>query len=375
MSVMRIGLDASRVLMPTGEGTYTREIVHHLITLFPEDHFYVVVPEFISLFKASNVDQILYKEVDGIWSRIKYAFKVGEITRKFQLDVFHNITNYAAFGAVCPVITNVMDLATLKYPEIRGSLLQYWIYKYVFPLLLSRSRFLVVISKSTGKDVTKYYGLGKKVKVVYCGIDQKKFNTSRKPDQSLLERFNLPPDYLLFVGYLSPKKNLETLLYAMHQLLVENFKVNLVLVGKRGYGSESFFSLVEKLDLSDNVLETGFVSNEELTLLYQNAGLFVFPSIYEGFGLPVVEAMACGTPVLISNAGSLTELVDDPDCLCEPLNVSSWVNKLRYALTDNDFRTRSCEQGVLLSKKFSWEDAVRKLHKVYVDAVSFEQKG
>jgi len=355
--------------MPTGEGTYTREVIRHLIKLFPEDHFFVVVPEHIALLDAPNAEQIIYRKVDGIAARIRYAFEVGSIAKKYRLDLFHNLTNYILIGASCPIVTNVMDLVTLKYPEVRSSPLHGWIYRYLFPILLRLSHRLVVISESTGQDVCRYYGLGDRVRVIPCGIDHERFNNSMELNTSLLERFNIPPNYLLFVGYLSPKKNLNIVLRAMHQLSRQGFDTWLVLVGKRGYGSDTFFSLAAELGLTDRLIETGFVSDEELTLLYRHAGLFVFPSIYEGFGLPVVEAMACGTPVLISNTGPLPELVDDPNYLANPHDVDRWAEGICLALTDSGFRERAQKEGHDRAQLFSWDKSARQIHAVYAEFI------
>ncbi|MDH4321086.1 MAG: glycosyltransferase family 4 protein [Desulfobulbaceae bacterium] len=366
---MKIGLDASRFLLPTGEGTYTREVVRHLIRLFPDDHFLVVIPKFEPEFDAPNVEQYIRPAVDGITARLRYGFEIGRIASSHHLDVFHCLTNYAAFNVPCPVVCNVMDLATLKYPQLRPSRLQWLIYRFVFPFLLKCSRFLVAISKSTGRDLYNYYGFADSVRVVYCGVDHETFNLSASLDRKLLARFRLPPNYLMFVGYLSPKKNLEVVLRAMAKLRAEDLPTTLVVVGKRGYGSEFFFELVEELGLEGQVIETGFVSQQELTLLYREAGLFVFPSIYEGFGLPVVEAMACGSPVLVSDVGPLPEIVEDASCLCAPDDVEGWATGIRRALTDPSYRERMQIYGFERAALFSWERAAQQLRTIYAEAV------
>jgi glycosyltransferase involved in cell wall biosynthesis len=366
---MKIGLDASRINLPTGEGTYTREIIRGLVALFPDDEFVVVIPEHDPEFDLAHVRQVIHPEVDGIVNRLRYAFEIGRIAREHKVEVFHCLTNYAAFGTSCAVVCNVMDLVTLKYPQFRPSRAQWFIYRFVFPFLLRRATYLIAISESTGRDIRDCYGFNEQIRVVHCGIDRSRFNTGQRLDTTLLERFNLPENYLLFVGYLSPKKNLEVVLHAMFRLKTEGLDTTLVVVGKRGYGSESFFELVESLSLQESIIETGFVSNEELTLLYRHAGLFVFPSIYEGFGLPVVEAMACGAPVLASDAGPLPELVEDSRCLSAPHAVNEWADGIRRAVTDKEYRQWAREYGLEREKLFSWEDAARRLRGIYSEAV------
>ncbi len=366
---MKIGLDATRIGQPTGEGTYTREVILSLLRAFPDDQFFVVIPSHNPMFDFPNVKQVVYRDVDGIAARLAYAFAIGRIVRRYQLDIFHNLTNYAAFGVSCPVVTNVMDLVTLKFPHSRGNSLQTWIYRYVFPRLLSLSSCLVAISENTRQDVADCYGLGERVRVIPCGIDHNVFNVTTPLDKQSLSRFRLPPNYLLFVGYLSPKKNVEIVLRAMHRLNTEGFETHLVLVGKRGYGSETFFALAEKLGLTSRLIETGFVSADELTLLYRGAGLFVFPSLYEGFGLPVVEAMACGAPVLTSNTNALLELLDDPDCLCHPQDLDCWATRIRGALSDPAQREIEQRRGLARARDFSWDIGAQMLRIVYAELV------
>ncbi len=366
---MKIGLDASRIYLPTGEGTYTREVIRHLILLFPEDHFLLIIPKLYPEFIAPNVEQLIYPQVDGIRARFRYAFQIGHISKEHKLDIFHCLTNYAAFGAPCPIVCTVHDLATLKYPELRPSRVQWFIYRFIFPKILRSACFLFAISKSTKQDLHEYYGFCDQVRVVHNGLDHSTFNTTQSLDCSALDCFNLPENYLLFVGYLSPKKNLEVILRAMAKLNRTDLKTTLVVVGKRGYGSESFFELVDHLELQNQVIETGFVSNEQLVLLYRKAGLFVFPSIYEGFGLPVAEAMACGTPVLVADVGPLPELVGDKRCLCSTHNVDEWAAGIQRAISDNSYREWTRAHGLTRAKLFSWKKTAKYLRSIYTEAI------
>lgn len=366
---MRIGLDATRALIPDGGGVYTREVVRHLLRECPDDHFVVAVPEHMTAFEAPHVEQIVYGEVDGIPARLRYALAMGRLARRQRLDVFHNLTNYAVLGAPCPVVTTVLDLVSLKFPAVRMNRLHGLIYRHVFPWILPRSERLVAISRQTAADIETHYGLGARTSTIYCGIDREWLARLDGLDDALIERFALPPGYLLFVGYLSPKKNMEVVLEAMHRLGQQGIRPHLVLVGKRGYGSQAFFARAAELGLSARLIETGFVSQDELAVLYRNAGLFVFPSIYEGFGLPVVEAMACGAPVLVSRAGPLPELVYDPACLCDPQDADAWARGIRGALTDTAARAAARLRGPEQARRFSWEEGARRMRALYAEVV------
>jgi glycosyltransferase involved in cell wall biosynthesis len=371
---MRIGLDATRVSLPTGEGIYTREVVKAMIRAFPEDEFVVVVPGWIEAFEGSNVTQVVYGEVDGLAARLRYAYRVGRMARSYRLDLFHNLTNYFLFNPGCPVVTTVHDLVTLRYPSVRSSRLHGWIYRHLLPRMLGRSGALAAISRATAADIQHFYGLGAMTRVVANGIDHGRFFCEPRLAAAVTERFALPEGYLLFVGYISPKKNLEVVLRALAALRDRDVRPTLVLVGKRGYGSQEVFELVRQLDLEAQVVETGYVSDEELTALYQGAGLFLFPSVFEGFGLPVVEAMACGTPVLSSNAGPMPELMGDNGCLCDPYQVDCWVAGIEAALADPSIQAEARLGGPARAKAFSWANTVQGLHGIYEDLVNTHSK-
>ncbi len=365
---MIIGLDATRLHLPTGEGTYTREVVLHLIKNHPEDQFVVIVPGFQEIFDFPNTKQVIYRRVDGIAARIQYAFYIGFFCRRHKTDVFHNLTNYIAFNTGCPVVTTIHDLASLKFPDIRLNRLHWFIYKFIFPKLLSLSDCLVAISQSTANDIEQYYKLGDRTSVVYNGIDHDRFNTKQ---ERFSEKFpiDLPDQYLLFVGYITPKKNLSVILPALKSILQSGHLIKLVLVGKRGYGSESFFSLVEEMNLGESIIETGFVTDEQLTHIYQNATAFIFPSLYEGFGLPIVEAMACGTPVIASDILPHRELITDSFFLCDPKESKCWTRTIMKLLRNVNIREEIRQKNIDKAKMFSWHSTSKQIRAIYAGLV------
>ena len=363
---MRIALDATRINIPDGGGTYTREVIKSLLGLGSDDTFHLLVPEVVEEFSLPNVNQILYPEVDGVRTRLRYAVGVSGILRRENIDVFHNLTNYGIYRSPCPVVTTVHDLLTFKFPHLRSSRLQWLLYKYYLPGLLRRADAVVAVSDNTKRDLADLYGIATNVEVVYEGFDEDTFRPQPANDADILAKFGIEPGYLLFVGYLTPKKNVEVILHSLAILRDEyRLQPKLVLVGETGHGAEKISRLVAELNLQPQLVKTGFVAVQELAAIYRQAGLFLFPSYYEGFGLPVLEAMASGCPVLVADAGSLPELVTSPDRRCEPSDLQGWVDRVRAILSDQRLRENSRAWSIERSKAFSWSTCALQIRSIY----------
>jgi len=180
---------------------------------------------------------------------------------------------------------------------------------------------------------------------------------------------NLPDVFWLFIGTLEPRKNLPTLLKAYAQLTPENRPL-LVIGGGKGWDYEDIFTTVETLGLSNSVRFIGYVPSQELALWYNSASLFVYPSLYEGFGLPVLEAMACGTAVVVAESSSLTEVVEGSDGLrVPPLDVSAWQSALEYARDHEEWRVRAVESGLTVAKRYSWKHTAQAILASYQKAL------
>lgn len=365
---MRIGLDATRIQLPTGEGTYVRELIAHLAEQYPKDEFFVLVPEHSSILGKPNVRQIVFGQVDGLLGRLRYLLSVERIVKPLRLDIFHNLSNYGFLFPSCPVVTTVHDILTLKFPELRPSRLQWLLYKFLLPRLLKRATCIAASSASTVDDLKQLYGLSSHVRLTYLGYDQKKFgipDCATVQDATTLADYEIEPGYVLFVGYLTPKKNIETVLRALKTLLTTVPQARLVIAGKIGHGMEYLTALIEQLGVAHAVKFLGYVPAEHLPPLYRGARVFVFPSIYEGFGLPVLEAMACGTPVLASNTSSLPEVVGNDAYLCPPLEPDCWTSKLeRFYTSDADWQQASVA-SLRQAAKFSWSRCAEDVHRIY----------
>jgi glycosyltransferase involved in cell wall biosynthesis len=364
---MKIGLDATRLLLPTGEGTYTKEVIRHLVEQYHHKHeFFIVTPVFKESFEFPNVKQYLYPQIDGIVQRFRYAITIPRLFNKDKIDIFHNLTNYGILNPPFKMVTTVHDLLTLKYPKLRSSIVHWYLYKFVIPRFLRKADAIITDSYNTTKDLQHLYNIKRNVYTVHLGYNNKHFKQASAVDKTVLSGRKLKSDYLLFVGYIVPKKNLNIILHALAILRKKyNLKLKLVVVGKRGHGSEELFREVKYLSLEDQIAELGYVPADELPSIYRGAKIFLFPSKYEGFGLPALEAMACGTPTLVSNAGSLPEIIGADEYTCSPEDASEWALKIEKLWTDRDYYNQAKIWCLGQAEKFSWEQCAEDIMDVY----------
>ena len=363
---LRIGLDTTRTNLSDGGGRYTNQMVSYLCTGFPQHDFFAFGPEPRKPHAYPNLTHVPYPEVDGLPARLHYLKNMGGLISQYAIDVFHNLCNFGFYRAPCPVVTTVFDLTTLKFPELRSNKLQGWLYKYFVPTLIQRATSIIAISQSTATDLHKYYGITRNVTVTPLGYDRRVFRTDSRGDREVLKRYNLSPGYLFWAGHIVPKKNVEILLQALALLRrTYGLQPQFVMAGKRDHGAKRVFEMVAALGLADQITETGYVPDNDLAALYRQARVFLFPSFYEGFGLPIVEAMACGTPALASNTSSLPEVIENERYMCSPDAAWQWAEKIYELFTDDTRHTQAREWGLSRAKQFSWEACAAATMKVY----------
>lgn len=262
-------------------------------------------------------------------------------------------------------IITVYDITPQLFPETFTSL-TILRYKFLFAKSLNTADKIITISDNTKRDLITHYNIPPdKVVTIYLGVDRK-----FKPlDKRLIMKYKKTHDinfpFILYVGTLEPRKNITTLIKAFAKLKEEGIDHKLVLAGGKGWKYQSIFKLVEELHLQAEVVFMGYVSDEDLPSLYNAADLFVYPSLYEGFGLPPLEAMACGTPVITSNTSSFPEVIGTAGITVNPYDVSELVESIREVLSNDALHANLKEKGLIRAKCFSWEKCARETWNVY----------
>lgn len=269
-------------------------------------------------------------------------------------------------------VVTIHDLIPMILPLYRGSLLVQ-IYTQLVASAARRADAVIADSECSQHDIIARLGIGaERVHTIYLAADAR-FKPIDDPAQmaTVRARFDLPEKFLLYLGGYDQRKNIRTIIEAfslLPELYEEGYR--LVLGGvSRGAGSDLFpdpRKIVSRIGLNEDAVRfLGWVREEDKPALYASATLFLFPSLYEGFGLPPLEAMACGTPVISSNAASLPEIVGDAAMLVEPEGAVAWAESIRAVLNDAALLARLRERGVAQAKKFSWERAARETLAVY----------
>jgi glycosyltransferase involved in cell wall biosynthesis len=363
---MRIGIDARLVYYSqAGITQYILRLTQGLAEIDRENEFIILQSR---KDKHIIVDKPNFKRV-SLWTpshhRLEQVALRVEIAG-LDLDVLHSPDFIPPFHLRCKSIITIHDLAFLVYPHFLTK--ESARYYGQIDQAVKRTDHIIAVSESTKQDTIRLLGVPEhKITVIYESA-----NPIYRPvnDQEALEqtkrKHHITGDFILFVSTIEPRKNLLTLLKAYRQLL-DSYKdnVRLVVVGRRGWLSEEVFTLVEELKLTNDVLFLGRVSVEDLLHLYNAAQLLVQPSFYEGFGLPPLEAMACGTPVVVSNVSSLPEVVGDAALLVDPEDVSELAVAIWRVLTDQVLRADLIAKGLKRAQCFSWEKTARQTLELY----------
>jgi glycosyltransferase involved in cell wall biosynthesis len=269
-----------------------------------------------------------------------------------------------------PTVLTIHDLVFRYLPEHHKPLNR-WYLNLALPLYCRRASHIIAVSDCTRRDLVAAYDLPpEKITVIHEAADPCFRPQSPEAVDGALARYDLPDHYLLFVGTVEPRKNLTRLLDAFEVVHAEGLADGLVIVGKRGWLYDDFFARLERSSVRDVVLFPGYVPDEDLSAIYTGAQAFVLPSLYEGFGLPVLEAMACGAPVACSNTSSLPEIAGDVALFFDPHDVSAIVNILRRLLSDADLRKFLRQRGLEQAAMFSWNRVAAETRVVYDAALA-----
>jgi len=300
-------------------------------------------------------------------SRLSGGIFPGKLFPKLDLVHFPNFTSFPVGSA--KIVLTVHDLIFKLFPDTVEKKVKTILELYL-PSSLRMADLIIVNSHSTQKDLISFFPfVEEKTKIVYPGVDeifQPITNTEKK--EAILKKYRLEK-YILFVGTIEPRKNLLTLIKAyekMFQFLNSKSCPDLAIVGARGWKQSPLFKYFQGLpiEIQEKIHFLGFVPEEDLPVLYSSASVFVFPSLYEGFGLPVLEAMACGAPVVTANTSSLPEVGGEAVELVNPLDADEITAKI-ISLLDEKRASFLRGKGLIQAEKFSWTKAATQIYEIY----------
>jgi glycosyltransferase involved in cell wall biosynthesis len=388
---MRIGIDyTAAVRQGAGIGRYTRCLVQALLDLDPHNEYVLLAatagaarttlpqpPEAPLGLGQLSSDSLARSNVRAVnlpvsdrtlailWHRLRLPLWVELACG--ALDIFHSPDFTLPPVRRARTVLTVHDLSFMRVPQCSHPSLRSYLLQAV-PRSLRRAHVVLADSESTRADVIELLEVDPAgVTVLYPGVERR-FRRVRDAHllQAVRQRYHLPPRFLLSLGTLQPRKNYPRLIEAYASVRASlGTEIKLVIAGAKGWMYEGIFERVEALGLQDAVCFTGYVADTDLPMLYTLADLFVFPSLYEGFGLPPLEAMACETPVVTSNVSSLPEAVGDAALLVDPLDVDALAAAIERAMVDISLRHHLIQRGLQWASQFTWESAASTLLNVY----------
>ena len=351
---MRIGYDAKRIFHnASGLGNYSRDLVRILASRYLEDSFHIYNPK--------NAKQNLWKALPnttthkpkGIWKWLHSIWRQGPISRqlkKDKIDVYHGLSGELPNGLNIPSVVTVHDLIFYRYPELYNPI-DVFIHKRKIRYAAHKATQVVAISEQTKADLVEYTGIAaSKIKVIYQGCHPIfKTTFTKKVLKSIAEKYNLPKKYILFVGTLEDRKNALFIAEAL-----EKTSHNLVFVGKIKSHGEKLKSFVKSKGIEHRVLFIQNISIEELAAVYQNATVFCYPSFFEGFGIPIIEALYSGIPVVTTQGGCFSEAGGPSSIYINPKDKQALQNAIELLFSESkEERKLRIEKGFAYVQRFN----------------------
>ncbi len=353
---MLIGLDISRLAVTQRTGTehYTRALLDALLALDRRNHYrlYCNQPPTVLPMLPPNA-ALRPIPLSRLWTHARLSWEMLQAPP----DVLFVPAHALPLALPRRSVVTIHDLGFAYHPDTHTPAQR--LYHHIFtPLSVHRAAKIIAISHATKRDLIDVYNVpADKIAVVYHGVEQRFKPLPRASVAPVLQRYGLDQPFLLFVSTVQPRKNVARLIgaFARARRMLGHQPLRLVLAGKRGWLTEQIERRAAEVGVGEHVRFLGYVPDDDLPALLNGALAYVVPSLYEGFGMTVLEAQACGTPVLASNVSSLPEVVGNAGLLVDPQDVAAIANGIVRLVADNDLRTRLRERGLRHAAQWTWE--------------------
>jgi len=376
---MNIGIDIRSLMEEklTGVGEYTKNLLENLFALDNKNEYYLFfnsrrdASANIPLPPSPNVHLCGFRYPNKLlnysmkffnWPRIDTLINKKE---KTKIDLFF-FPNVIFFSCSCPYIITAHDLSYDLFPEFLTVAGRIW-HKIINPKkLFQNAKKIIAVSENTRNDLINVFNVSpEKILTQHSGINNayQKLNSDDQSLSVIKQKYNLPEKFILFLGTIEPRKNVETLIDAFSIFQRKNPDYSLIIAGKTGWKCRKTLDSIKN---NDKIKFISFVESEDKIYLYNLAKMFVYPSYYEGFGFPPLEAMACGCPVVMSNNSSLTEIGGEAALFIDPHNLNELAESM-HNLTNPDLAQIFIQKGLKQAKKFSWPETARKYLEKFIN--------
>lgn len=375
---MRIGLDGIPLgEKKTGVGHYTFELARALAIRAPEDEFELISPfPFVKVCDDEREEialpnlRMVERRVDRIRRRRWWSLGLPLYARRARLSLFHGTNYEVPLWGGCTCVMTIHDLSLFLHPATHEAKLVRRA-RWRLPRMARMASLIITPSESVRREVCEYLNVAaEKVFVVGEAARRSFHRVAAAETVAVRERFKIESEFILFVGTIEPRKNLLTLVRALDEIITTtNLRPQLVIAGKEGWLNQELFSYLKSSTARERVRFTGYISDTDLRALYSSCSVFVYPSLYEGFGLPPLEAMACGAPVITSRTASIMEVVGDGARLFAPRDFRELAQAITEVLTDSRERFALSGAGRRRAASFSWEKTAAATMEVYREAL------
>jgi len=356
---MRVGLDGIPLGQTrTGVGHYTFELARALATVAPADEFEVVAPFALPQIESDLPANLRFVQanVNGLTRRAWWSIGLPRYCNRASFAIFHGTNFDLPAWSKCPTVLTIHDLSLLLYPETHEKRLVRRA-RLKLPLAARKANAIITPSNTVKSEVCQHLGVRPDDVIAIPEAARSSFHPVTSAESGpVCRRLGIETEFILFVGTIEPRKNLLNLARAFDELLrTTPFRPQLVIAGKQGWLSDELLAYLGNSELKDRVVLTGHLSDEDLRALYSACRLFVYPSLYEGFGLPLLEAMACGAPVVTSDVPGIIETTRDVARLVVPTDFRDLARGIAHLLGDANEREKRSAAGLKHAQTFSWE--------------------
>lgn len=376
MKQLRIGIDIHSIgSNKGGNETYYRELVKGLVKAHSGHNFFLYYSSATISRHITTDGHFTLERLAPANRLLRIPFTIPRRTRLDQLDLFHAQFIVPPF-LKCKTVTTIPDIAFEHYPEFFPAGQRAWL-KVLVPESAKRADHIITVSEYSKRDLAQTYGIREeKITVTYEGAGDEFMPLGKEQaKEALARKYGIKGDFILYLGRLQARKNLMRLVNAYAHTRKAGFSHKLVLAGKQDTLFQPVLARIRELRLENDILLPGYVAAADVPAFYNAAEVFAYPSVYEGFGLPIMEAMACGTPVITSRGSSLDEVAGDAAVLVDPLDELSIAQGLQRVLSDSELRKTLGQAGLKRSRQFSFENAARQTVGVYERVMNVERTG
>jgi len=370
---LKIAFDAKRAFLNnSGLGNYARTIIKNLYSLSPDLKQYLYSPKVRNndfYIEVSILQNVSINQPTGLFANIFSSYwRSYTITKKLiekKIDVYHGLSNELPINIKQfkgKKIVTIHDLIFLRYPHLYP-LLDRLIYRRKFYAACKNADIIIAISEETKKDIILFFNIpAQKIKVIYQSCDDSFYkNYTENEIQEVKNTHPLPPSYLLYVGTIEKRKNLLTIVKSLKQVK----EIPLIVIGKKTEYFNEIEQYISHNELNSRVVFLENVTNRQLPIIYQNASVFIYPSIFEGFGIPIIEALISKTPVITNQNGCFPEAGGPNSIYIDPFNEILLADKINELLNSEKLRNEIADKGFLYAEKFHKEKITKQLIEIY----------